>query len=98
MPKRGLEIDLRPMMMKVRLLILSEGFQRPYGTLSYCWGKAQTVRLTQDALHGFINEGVPLSELPASIREACELCNGIGVGIPMGRCLICNTGLGSRLA
>ncbi|KAF2165596.1 hypothetical protein M409DRAFT_23889 [Zasmidium cellare ATCC 36951] len=37
------------------------------------------IRLTSDSLRMFLNMGIPRSSLPNTIREACELCIGIGI-------------------
>ena len=51
----------------------------PYACLSYCWGERQRLMLTRDVLDAFLRDGLYLDDLPATIREACELCDGIGI-------------------
>lgn len=75
MPRRVLDLD--PDVFRkgsARLLIVPEGFKKPYATLSYCWGLAQNIRLTTDVLRQYCEEGIPTTQLPATIRDACEVC------------------------
>lgn len=50
-----------------------------YACLSYCWGQRQSLMLTAGALEAVLNEGLNLDDLPATIRDACEVCDGIGI-------------------
>jgi Heterokaryon incompatibility protein (HET) len=42
----------------------------PYVCLSYCWGKNQSVLLTDSNLKNFTQDGIPWSILPKTIQEA----------------------------
>lgn len=79
MPDRLLDVGQVKRDNVVRLIIVPEGFQSPYSTLSYCWGKAQSVHLTKDTLPRFCNQGIPTCDLPATIIDACETCASIGI-------------------
>lgn len=63
----------------VRVLTVPSSFNQPYAALSYCWGKSLNVRLTTDGFHLFTSKGKPCDELPATIRDACDLCYEIGI-------------------
>lgn len=80
MPARLL--DLEPNLLGydlIRLIVVPTGFKEPYATLSYCWGDVQNMRLTEDVMYEFTNKGVLRSQLPATIRDACDLCVGVGI-------------------
>jgi hypothetical protein len=80
MPTRVLELE--PDSFRngwIRLLVVPPGFKKAYASLSYCWGDVQNIRLTRDVMDQFTADGIPLSYLPATIKDACELCIGIGI-------------------
>lgn len=80
MPARLLDLEPGPLVYDlIRLIVVPSGFKEPYATLSYCWGDAQNLRLTEDVLYEFTNKGILRSRLPATIRDACDLCVGIGI-------------------
>ena len=65
----------------VRLAISTDSNYKkaPYACLSYCWGERQTLVLTRNTLETFVTDGVRLDDLPATIRDACELCDSLAI-------------------
>lgn len=51
----------------------------PYATLSHCWGSLDFLKLTKDKLPQFRN-GIPLSSLTRTFREAIEISKYLGIG------------------
>ncbi|KAI6084122.1 HET-domain-containing protein [Hypoxylon rubiginosum] len=49
-----------------------------YAILSYCWGGPQPVQLTHDSIGGFV-DGIPISCLPKSLRDAAWFTNEMGL-------------------
>lgn len=80
-PKRLLSIGGCTVSQRVRLAVLNQSSQQDatYACLSYCWGKRQQLMLTRDTLERFTQDGVRLNELPATISNACELCDKLGI-------------------
>lgn len=77
-PTRLLEID-KPELNQVRLTegrLLEVGSQ--YVTLSHCWGQSQVSKLTQQTKQR-IEDGVPISELGKTFRDAIQVAREIGV-------------------
>ena len=79
MPTRVLDLKRHASESRVCLLEVPPGLKAPYATLSYCWGDAQNLRLSRNLLLPISTSGVPLGELPLTIKEACELCLGLGI-------------------
>ncbi|KAI1764587.1 HET-domain-containing protein [Hypoxylon sp. FL1150] len=52
--------------------------QRGFAILSYCWGGPQPVQLTYDSI-GNLADGVPISCLPKTLRDAAWLTNEMGL-------------------
>ncbi|KAI0882942.1 HET-domain-containing protein [Annulohypoxylon maeteangense] len=49
-----------------------------YAILSYCWGGSQPIQLTRDNFKA-LKEGVPVAQLPKSLRDAAWFTNKIGL-------------------
>ncbi|KAJ4288729.1 hypothetical protein N0V88_007263 [Collariella sp. IMI 366227] len=49
-----------------------------YTTLSHCWGKAKTLKLTRDTLSRFYR-GLQLSEIPKTFADAMAITRSLGV-------------------
>lgn len=90
MPKRCLEISLTRASSTLsgvvdndRLYLYS--FDKltkphPYATLSYCWGDpGQQILTVNDNLPEFVDQGIPLSILPRSIRDAVTVTQRLGI-------------------
>lgn len=58
---------------------LEEGAGRRalYVTLSHCWGKSRPVCLTRKTLHELLAQGMPISSLPATYRQAVHITCGL---------------------
>ncbi|KAI1117360.1 heterokaryon incompatibility protein-domain-containing protein [Nemania sp. NC0429] len=50
----------------------------PFAALSYCWGGNQTFRCDESTVTGFM-VGIPLSNLPATIRDAVTVCEQLKI-------------------
>ena len=73
MPKRILDLGSIALPNgDVRLVEVHKDLEQPDAALSYCWGEAQNVRLTLDLFDQFTSHGVPLSDLPMTIQDACS--------------------------
>jgi hypothetical protein len=80
MPKRVLDLyGLSRGEERICLIVSPLGFRERYATLSYCWGSGPNLQLTTLCLRDYTDEGIPISQLPGTIRDACELCLGIGI-------------------
>ena len=80
MPKRVLELEPNKTETHVRLLTVPEGLSGKYAALSYCWGeKLRPLLLTRQYLSLFSRVGIPLEQLPLTMRDACELCIALGI-------------------
>ncbi|KAF1966850.1 HET-domain-containing protein, partial [Bimuria novae-zelandiae CBS 107.79] len=53
--------------------------RKPYATLSYSWGRVEFTRLQVDVLRSFVQEGIPVSDVPKSIQEAIAATRMIGL-------------------
>ena len=78
-PKRliRVETDLDGTL-KVNLVSCSDQEPRPYAALSYCWGVAQNVVLTEAKIEAWYTE-VSAASLPQSIQDALSVVNGLGI-------------------
>lgn len=64
----------------VRLHISSGGDTSDYITLSYCWGRSgNPIVTTADNLAMHIQDGIRVSALPATLRQAVELTRLLGI-------------------
>ncbi|KAI1770039.1 HET-domain-containing protein [Hypoxylon cercidicola] len=52
--------------------------QQGFAILSYCWGGPQPVQLTHDSI-GNLADGIPISHLPKSLRDAAWFTNEMGL-------------------
>ena len=51
-----------------------------YTALSHCWGKTKTLRLTHDTYDAYTGlEGIRISDLPATFRDAVSITRRLGV-------------------
>src|SRR3954471_17621094 len=79
MPARLLQLG-SPTPNQVRLWIRPEGTGSPrprYTTLSHCWGRAKFLNLTSKNLQE-LTEGISISILPKTFRDAILVAKGIG--------------------
>lgn len=62
-------------------LVPTENWQekRRYVTLSHCWGQAQILRLTEDNIKDFFQEGFRLEELPLTFQDAMVFESRLGI-------------------
>ncbi|KAI2472714.1 HET-domain-containing protein [Annulohypoxylon bovei var. microspora] len=49
-----------------------------FAILSYCWGGPQPIQLTHDNIN-YLGKGIPVSQLPKSLRDAAWFTNEIGL-------------------
>ena len=61
-----------------RLYVPVEGTVGEYMALSYCWGKSAQICLTQESIHRFLTDGIPLDQTPKTIQDAFTLCRALG--------------------
>ena len=73
-------LDLLPQGDRVYLVETKEEKRpkRPYACLSYCWGSSQSVKTTRENLDKN-KQGIEISLLPRTIREAIELCRHLEI-------------------
>ena len=74
-------LDLLPQRLNVDLCLRTtqeDPPDRPYMTLSHCWGTAEFLRLTS-ATKNYLEAGFRLSELPKTFREAVQITRELGV-------------------
>ena len=78
-PKRliRVESDLDDRL-RVSLVASSDREPRPYAALSYCWGVAQNVILTEANIGDWHTE-IPIFSLPQSIQDALLVVHGLGL-------------------
>jgi len=78
-PTRLLEIG-EPEATKVRLRLSSEldSALSQYATLSHCWGKSKTLRLTSKSFQRF-KDGVAVTELAKTFQDAILIAKSIGI-------------------
>lgn len=77
-PSRLVEID-EANLANVRLIESSESPPKgKYTTLSHCWGTARYLQLTSDSLSA-LKQNIPLSDLPLTFKEACEVTRRLGI-------------------
>ncbi|KFA81121.1 hypothetical protein S40288_00974 [Stachybotrys chartarum IBT 40288] len=69
-PKSQTGID---MVRLVNTKLFPDDRHRHYAALSYCWGGDQAIKCTRARL-GLLNRGIPLSNLPGTIRDAALVC------------------------
>lgn len=81
MPKRLLSIEGCTTSRLLRLVELADhGVEAaPYACLSYCWGERQRLVLTRHVEQSFRTNGLQLDDLPATIKDACELCDSLNI-------------------
>jgi hypothetical protein len=60
------------------VLVVKPGTTGQYATLSYCWGLSDAVKLTQQKLDSE-DLSIPLSEFPATPRDAILICRKLGI-------------------
>lgn len=53
--------------------------QEPYTTLSYCWGSKPFTKLEPHTVNQFMGEGLPITRLPKTMREAIQTTRMLGV-------------------
>lgn len=75
MPSRVLEVVGTPRELSVRLVANPK--RAPYIALSYCWGGDQPAKLTKHRLTAY-SHGVPLEQLPQTIKDAVIVTHRIG--------------------
>jgi len=78
-PTRLLEIG-EPEATKVRLRLSSEldSTLSQYATLSHCWGKSKTLRLTSESFQRF-RDGVAVTDLAKTFQDAMLVAQSIGI-------------------
>lgn len=52
--------------------------QQGFAILSYCWGGPQPIQLTHDSISN-LADGIPISHLPKSLRDAAWFTNELGL-------------------
>ncbi|KFA66596.1 hypothetical protein S40285_08277 [Stachybotrys chlorohalonatus IBT 40285] len=76
-PTRLLHVPKAPTVLDtVRLVetkLSSDDRHRHYAALSYCWGGDQAIKCTRESL-GVLSQGIPLGDLPLTIRDAALVC------------------------
>lgn len=77
LPTRVIDVGLLDSQQSPRL-VLSQGTEAKYATLSHCWGGEISPLLTQETLNSF-RHAIPLSDLPANFRDAIFITRGIGI-------------------
>ncbi|KAI0831616.1 HET-domain-containing protein [Hypoxylon sp. FL0890] len=86
-PSRLLQLVIKDSTLHVKLVgrdlpsaIQKEMVSRQgFAILSYCWGGQQPVQLTRNTINRF-GDGIPISQLPKTLRDATWLTNKIGLG------------------
>lgn len=77
MPKRA--INVSPSSDKsIVCLVETDGLRSPWVSLSYCWGISNTVKTIRANLQEHL-EGIRLSELPKTIRDAVIVTRRLGL-------------------
>ncbi|OTA65273.1 HET-domain-containing protein [Hypoxylon sp. EC38] len=85
-PSRLLQLVIKDSMLHAKLIgrglpsaIPKETVSRQgFAILSYCWGGDQPVQLTRHSI-GRLGDGIPISQLPKTLRDAAWLTNEIGL-------------------
>lgn len=78
LPKRLLDVGLRGLDM-IRLCVCEQdSVTGPYITLSHCWGEAIFLKLIKTTFP-MLRQGIPFEDLPATFRDAVNVCRELGV-------------------
>ena len=78
-PKRLIRVETHlDGQLTVSLVSCPNGQPRPYAALSYCWGVAQNVILTEATIEDWHTE-IPIFSLPQSIQDALLVVHGLGL-------------------
>ncbi|MBE3043999.1 HET domain-containing protein, partial [Candidatus Bathyarchaeota archaeon] len=75
LPKRVLDISSSDY--SISLYESQPGERVPYATLSYCWGEGVPLRTTTGNISHH-RQGIPLSELPRTLKESVVFARGLG--------------------
>ncbi|KAH7556671.1 hypothetical protein BM1_06105 [Bipolaris maydis] len=59
-------------------LVISHGHLDRYIALSHCWGHRQPIITTKDNLDRHVREGIKISDLPQTFRDAIEVVRALG--------------------
>ena len=63
-----------------RLLLVEHTSPARYICLSHCWGSGEgIIRTTTSNLHAHLEGGIPLTTLPATFRDAVEVCRSLKI-------------------
>lgn len=79
LPNRLVDVDTVDDLNKMKL-VSSEGQTGEYAALSYCWGqKDQPVMTKNQNFKDFLDEGLPVDELPQTIIDAVRVTRRLGI-------------------
>lgn len=78
MPTRVIDVGPADGSLQPRLLHPTGSESGQWATLSHCWGKTVTIKLTSDSLDERLR-GIPMAEMPRNFRDAIVVTRMLGI-------------------